>query len=577
MVTTSPAYAATEPRARTRRLPAWKNLAGRRWGSLPIRLNLPRWRYELACLAYALPLYEQTLSRTASRGDCASVSDSWPGNGHRGQEIVKGRLSLGGVSVALKTEFPAKGLPEGALAELHGFAWLRHLRAYGGDAARRRARELVSAWLQQNRGWSRVAWAPPVLGERIANLMGHYEFFAASGEIALRQSLLRSVGRQAKHLSRCLPAGLTGFDLITSAKGLVVAGASLPEGRAYLDQACAILNKALPRQVMADGGHLERSPAIQLRVLRDLLDIRAWLLLAEIEPPVPLLDAIQQMGPLLKLLQHGDGGLALFNGASEEEGLMVDLVLQRAIGRPRQILSGPQSGFQRLQGGRLSVLADAGRPPAAGLDRMTHAGTLAIEVTAGRQRLIVNCGSFPNEPKWAPLLRGTAAHSTLILDEKNSAEILDAGGLGRRPQVVTCRRDERDGSQLLEMSHDGYKPLFGIVHHRRLALSEDGEALVGEDRLVGGRSGLAYSVRFHLHPSVQATLSQGGGACLLRMPRGEGWRFRTQDMEIALEQSIYFGRPEEPRRSLQIVLNGVTGAEGTTALWWLQREDRVKR
>lgn len=544
---------------------------------LPAKLALPRLRYRLACLVYALPLYELSLRSTATRGSCPTVPDSWPGKAQLGQEIVKGRFLLGGQKVALKLDFRQSGLPEGALAELHGFSWLRHLRAYGGDAARRRARELVTAWIPQQRRWSRQVWAPEVIGDRIANLMGHYEFFAASGEVALRQSLLRSIARQAKHLSRCMPAGLTGSALIAVAKGLIVSGACLAEGRPYLDQGCQLLTKILPKQVLADGGHLERSPASQLRVLRDLLDIRAWLHLAEVETPPALVDAIQQMGPLLKLLQHPDGGLGLFNGAAEEEGLMVDLVLQRASGRPRQLLSGPQSGFQRLQAGRLSVLVDAGRPPGPGLDQLTQAGTLALEVTAGRQRLIVNCGAFANDAEWGPLLKGTAAHSTVTVEERNSSEVLIGGGLGRRPGQVTCRRDDRSGSQLLEMSHDGYVPLFGLEHHRRLALSEDGEALVGEDRLTGGGARLAYAVRFHLHPSVQATLIQGGSACLLRLPRGEGWRFRTQDMEIALEQSIYFGRVEDPRRSLQIVLSGETDEQGATALWWLQREAQPKR
>ncbi len=543
---------------------------------LPAHLVVPWACYRLACLVYALPLYELSLRGTATRGSCPTVPDSWPGNAQLGQEIVQGRFQFGGLKVALKADFAQPRLPIGAQAELHGFAWLRHLRAYGGDAARRRARELVTAWIRQQRRWSRRVWAPAVLGERIANLMGHYEFFAASGEVALRQSLLRSIARQSKHLARCMPAGLTGSELIAAAKGQVVSGACLAEGRPYLEQGTALLTKILPKQFLPDGGHLERSPSSQLRVLRDLLDIRAWLHLAEVETPPALVDAIQQTGPLLKLLQHPDGGLALFNGSAEEEGLMVDLVLQRASGRPRQLLSGPQSGFQRLQAGRLSVLADAGRPPGPGLDSTTQAGTLAIEVTAGRQRLIVNCGAFANDAEWDPLLKGTAAHSTVTLAERNSSEVLAGGGLGRRPRQVSCRRDDRSGSQLLETSHDGYVPLFGVEHHRRLALSEDGEALVGEDRLTGGRAGLAYAVRFHLHPSVQATLIQGGSACLLRLPRGEGWRFRTQDMEIALEQSIYFGRLDDPRRSLQIVLHGELDGQETTALWWLQREGQPK-
>ncbi len=544
---------------------------------LPAQLALQRYRYGLASLVYALPLYELSLRGTTTRGSCPTVPDSWPGNAQLGQEIVKGRFLLCGLKCQVKADFSQPSLPAGALAELQNFGWLRHLRAYGGDAGRRRARELVTAWIQQHKRWSRQVWAPEVLGDRIANLMGHYEFFAASGEVALRQSLLRSIARQAKQLSRCMPAGLTGSALIAAIKGLVVAGACLDEGRSYLDQAVALLSKILPKQVLADGGHLERSPSAQLRVLRDLLDIRAWLHLAEMGTPPALVDAIEQMGPLLKLMQHPDGGLSLINGSVEEEGLMVDLVLQRASSRPRQLLSGPQSGFQRLQAGRLSVMVDAGRPPGPGLDHATQAGTLAIEVTAGRQRLIVNCGAFANDPEWGPLLKGTAAHSTVTVEERNSSEILASGGLGRRPRQVSCRRDDRSGGQLLEMSHDGYAPLFNLEHHRRLALSEDGEALVGEDRLTGGRAGLAYAVRFHLHPSVQATLIQGGSACLLKLPRGEGWRFRTQDMEIALEQSIYFGKPEDPRRSLQIVLSGQTDDSGLTALWWLQRESQAKR
>ncbi|MEO1193008.1 MAG: heparinase II/III family protein [Pseudomonadota bacterium] len=542
------------------------------------RPSLGELGYRAACLLYALPLYEQTLRSGSGRGAVSSVPDSWPGNGALGQDIVQGQILLAGMKVPLTSDFQVSAdLPTPALDALHSFAWLRHLRAYGGDQGRRRARELVTAWIYQERRWSRQVWAPPVLAERLANLMGHYEFFAASGDIGLRQSLLRSLSRQAHHLMRCMPAGLVGADLITAIKGLTVAGAAVEGCGAALDKACSLLAKTLPRQVQADGGHIERSPALQLRILRDLLDIRAWLHLAEVEPPGALADAIQQMAPLLKLLQQADGGLALFNGAVEEEGLMIDLVLQRASGQQRQLGSAPQSGFQRLRAGRISVLVDAGRPPEPGLDFTSHAGTLSMEVTTGRQRLIVNCGAFPGSDTWAPLLRGTAAHSTLCLAERNSSEVLPSGGLGRRPAHVLCRRDERGGNQLLEVSHDGYQPLFGAEHHRRLALSEDGDALLGEDRLTGCGAGLPFALRFHLHPSVQASLSHGGGACLLRLPRGEGWRFRTQDMEIALEPSIYFGHPEEPRRSLQIVLSGETGPDGMIAVWWLQREGKPRR
>jgi uncharacterized heparinase superfamily protein len=62
-------------------------------------------------------------------------------------------------------------------------------------------------------------------------------------------------------------------------------------------------------------------------------------------------------------------------------------------------------------------------------------------------------------------------------------------------------------------------------------------------------------VRFHLHPNVDASLQQDGGAVLLRLPSGSGWRLRADGMRLTLEESIYLGGPE-PRRSEQVVLGG---------------------
>jgi hypothetical protein len=56
-------------------------------------------------------------------------------------------------------------------------------------------------------------------------------------------------------------------------------------------------------------------------------------------------------------------------------------------------------------------------------------------MSVGRDRVIVNCGAAPAaEAGWRDALRGTAAHSTLILADTNSSELKDEG-LGRRPSA----------------------------------------------------------------------------------------------------------------------------------------------
>jgi len=554
---------------------------------LPRGLALARLGYDLKRPVFALPIYRYSLTGAAPTALAAIPPDPWPGDAGRGAEIVQGVFDLAGQRLANPAPLWA---PAGAgaawRAELHGFGWLRDLRATGGDGARRVARDLVGAWLDSHGRWSALAWDPLIGGRRLANWLGCYEFFAASAAVDYRHRLFRGMARQAQHLHRVLPAGLAGMELIAALKGLIAAGACLPGGAAWKRRGLAILERELPRQILADGGHATRSPACHLAVLRDLIDLRATLHKAELQEgggqsgtPAALHEAIERMAPALRMFQHGDGGLALFNGACEDEGWRVDMVLQRAGGRRRALRDAPESGFQRLHAGRATVLVDAGTPPPPGLDSAAHAGTSAIELSIGRERLIVSCGARADDPAWRRAQRATAAHSTLVLGDTNSSEVLVGPGLGRRAEITRCRREDSEGATWLEVVHDGYRHGFGQIHRRRLYLTADGGDLRGEDRLDPCRRSARaapFAIRFHLHPDVQASLSQDGAAAILRLPKGGGWHLRAGGAVLGLEPSIYLGRGGEIRRGQQVVLSGHCTPQGAKVKWAIKRIDRKR-
>jgi uncharacterized heparinase superfamily protein len=213
-----------------------------------------------------------------------------------------------------------------------------------------------------------------------------------------------------------------------------------------------------------------------------------------------------------------------------------------------------EGGFQRLQAGRSTLIVDCGAPPAAGIDRLSHAGTLSMELSVGKDRMIVNCGAYPSGGvEWLDAVRATAAHSTLVIADISSSE-LKPYGLGRRPDVVDAQRQEANGAHWLEAAHDGWKKPFGAIHRRRLYMAESGEDVRGEDA-VEAANPQPFTVRFHLHPNVNASLQQDGEAVLLRLPTAGGWRLRADGARITLEESVYLGGPE-PRRSEQVVLTG---------------------
>jgi uncharacterized heparinase superfamily protein len=483
-----------------------------------------------------------------------SLRDPWPGDPSRGARLVKAELEFAGAVMEVPPDiFMASNATPIMRAHLHGFSWLRDLRALGTDAARSRARALVSDFMDTEKT-DPIASEPDVTGARLTSWLGHYDFFAASADDEFRQELMARLARDARNLAAAMPPEQLDQRALTALKGLMAASIAMPEHAPYLTRVLKFLGPELKRQFYPDGCHAERSPAAHLAALQDLTELRALLQVAGAAPPADLLLAIERGAAAQRALRHGDGGLTLFNGTKEELPSLIDLVLAQA-GRARGNLSPLAScGLQRIAAAKAVLFMDAGAPPAPGLDRFAHAGTLGFEYSFGKDRVIVNCGAAPAlTGAWSSALRATAAHSTLIIADVSSSEIR-TGGLGRRPHQVSAHRQTLGGVHWIEASHDGWQKLFGAVHHRRLGLSENGEELQGED-LIEAATPQPFAIRFHLHPNVTASLQQDGETVLLRTPSGLGFRLRAEGAAPHVEESVYFGQAE-PRRAEQIVLPG---------------------
>jgi uncharacterized heparinase superfamily protein len=514
---------------------------------------------------YDLSLWGRTPAALALR-----LGETWPGATALGATLLAGEFRFAGEIARGPAPPWTAAMGANWLAALHGFAWLADLAAIGGEAAWQIARDWTADWLARCDGWDDVAWRADVVGERLFAWIEHFDALCGQSDAAFRAALLRSVARQTRHLARVATREAPGLPRLSALRGLVAATAALgSEGR--LVRALDRLEREIEAQILPDGGHVERSPAMQLAALRRLIDARSCLDALQLEVPPLLRSAIDRAAPMLRFFRHGDGRLALFNGANEDEVEQIDLVLTRAEARGRPPMSAPHLGFQRLQAGRSLVIVDTGPPPPLGLDGDAHAGTLSFEMSHGRERLVVNCGAYHGpSAEWRGVARATAAHSTLVVADTNSAEIVAHGGLGRRPTHVTCERAEDAGSQWIAASQDGYHPLWGLTHARQLFLAADGEDLRGEDRLTGP-PGQGFAIRFHLHPQVQASLTQEGNAVLLRLASGIGWRLRAQGAVMSLAESIYLGAGER-RKTRQVVLDGHVASTGAVVKWALRRE-----
>ncbi len=541
------------PRERLGR--ALRRLAGRRIAAAILRP------------VYATPPYRMMLGRRAAAPERVPT-EPWPGDSALGAQIVSGRFALHGEIQTADIAAPPWHDPnrsEGWRAALNGFEWLRDLRAVGGDAGRAAARAAIADWIEKERRVAGIGWREDVLANRVASWLVHAEFVAAGADEAFRQRFHASLAAQARHLSRVARYAPDGSSRFVVGKALVYAAFAWPAARRRVTRHIEALEREIVIQVLADGGHVERNPERHLAVLRHLIDIRANLREANAEIPAALQSAIDRMAPMLRFFRHGDGGLALFNGGGEARDWLIDMVLTHADARGKPLASAPHTGFERMAAHRTLVIMDAGAPPPPGFDAEAHAGTLSFEMSVGKERLIVNCGAYVGpDVRWREASRTTAAHSTLVVEDVNSSELLP-DGLGLRPRRVTVERREDDGAIWVDAQHDGYLGMFGLVHKRRLYLSAAGDDFRGEETLAGpGNRKLA--VRFHLHPQVKASMTGRGSAVLLRMASGAGWQLRANGGVTNVQESVYFGAGGEVRRTEQIVISAAT--KDTAEIRW---------
>lgn len=503
-------------------------------------------------VAYGNPIYKKMLASGDSPERLHfTLPDPWPGDAEAGRALISDQRSL----------FDGPTLRPGAA--------LRNLRAVGSEAARARALMLIEDWLDHYDEWNENEWTPEKIGDRIAGWIGFYEFYVTAAAPEFIARIVGSLHRQWKHLVRTLPPSLTDIAGLRTIKGLVYGGLNFDDEDKSLGIAVDLLKRQMKTEILADGGHISRCPSVQLHVLRNLIDLREAFRVAGIEPPDQLRTTINIMLPALKLMRHGDGGLALFHGSTEESSLMVDATFTLADSKSRTLRRLTDTGYERITAGRSLLLVDVAAPPPRGHDKRAHAGLLSFEFGQGKERLIVNCGAVDAAtPGWHAACAATAAHSTLVVENHNACEVIPNSGL-HVDAKVSAQRYEEDNHHCVEMRHDAYRH-SGILYRRLLRLSASGDDLNGREEL-SGISGRSFDLRWHLHPSVQASLGHGGQTALIRSPSGLGWRFRVDGATLTLEPSIYCGSGA-PRRSLQLKASGTTRGVETTILWSFARE-----
>ena len=445
--------------------------------------------------------------------------------------------------------------------------WLYHLH-YFDDLNARAAPEragwhaaLIERWIAENPPGRGTGWEPYPASRRIVNWI---KWAMGGGELS--HAALQSLATQVRWLEKRLEWHLLGNHLLANAKAMAIAGCFFAgtEADRWRQRGAEILGTQLGEQVLADGGHFERSPMYHALVLEDVLDL---LNAAQCWPermPSELVERLRELAPALLrwlgCLCHPDGDIALFNDSALGVAPARDALAAYAarLGLPvaeppRRVEQLAASGFARVERGPFVLHCDIGDIGPDYLPGHAHASSLCFELSAFGQRWLVNsgCSTYARGPERLRQ-RGTAAHNTEVVDGRDSSEVWSSFRVARRAHVRDAAVLEQDERVTVEASHDGYKRRPGVIHRRRFVAEAGGVEI--EDRLEGTfERAVGY---LHLHPEVDVQLESGMQAVLARS--GERLRLRVTGAQLELAESTWHPsfNHSVPSRVLHLCFDG---------------------
>ena len=445
--------------------------------------------------------------------------------------------------------------------------------------------KLVSDWIIGNPIGKGDGWEPYTVSLRIVNWVKF--FLHPQHQPDARLEWLASLYRQAAWLENNIEYHILANHYLKNGKALFFAGLffSGDDAERWLKLGLRILVEEAEEQILADGGHFERSPMYHSIVLEDYLDVLNLISSSNLKLNLSTIGILKSKTIAALGFLHDmtmpDGEIPLFNDAAFEiarcpEKLFdyarqVIAYLRPPYGAGLAVCAKQASGYYIMRNGDDVLVADCG---AIGPDYQpghAHCDTLSYELALNGHRVIVDSGvhDYENGPE-RRYARSTKAHNTVAVDGIEQSEIWGVFRVARRAYPVGVSLQQLGESRArFEGGHDGYCRLpDSVIHHRSIEFDVT-EGYTVCDVLKGGGAHKMESF-IHLHPNFSARVKHE----LIEVLAADGQAIaliKVDGASIRLEQGWYF--PEFGVRFKNALI--VLSCEGTLPLQLSYRISKI--
>ena len=411
---------------------------------------------------------------------------------------------------------------------LYNLHYFDDLNSFGSQSRHVLQKYWVDKWIDENPAASKGnGWESYTLSLRVVNWTKAF----LSG-LVTDEKTLNSLAQQADFLSQDLEKHLLGNHYFVNLKALMFAGCFFQgkEADKWLAIALKGYESELKEQVLNDGGSFELTPMYHAIMLTDLLDLSNLFKAYPSRVPADVIELTKQtiikMFGWLHIMSHGDDKVSFFNdsafGIAPENSVLREYASK--LGFAANELVTPtdslivhnmqNTGYVSVKTAEMSLIADLAPVGPSYIPGHAHADSLSFELSLGKSRVFVNSGTSLYGISIERLRqRGTSAHNTVEINNKNSSQVWSGFRVAKRADIGNRLVGKVTSSNTVQFSaaHNGYKKQgMKCIHHRtwNVSLFACDIKDVIQDKF---DSAVGY---LHLHPEIEIVINSDNGCTL---------------------------------------------------------------
>lgn len=303
--------------------------------------------------------------------------------------------------------------------------------------------EYVDSWIDHP---VKDSFAPYTISMRIPNLLICMNILREKIQGSeLESKLIKSIYQQYCYLLLTQELALLANHYFENLKTILICSALFGEQDDYKKYFARFCDQ-IKEQVLADGIHYERSIMYHKIILEDILRVYSVLeSRREYQKDAgKMLAVIGHMAEALASISRGFSQTPLFNDAGNNVAKDTDSLLeavQEITGHPisDEQTTFVKSGYYKLYAGENTLLFDCGPIGPSYMGGHAHCDCLSFELARGRKTVFINSGTYQYQGRLRKFFRSTAAHNTIMIDDREQAELWGEHRAARKMSGIECK------------------------------------------------------------------------------------------------------------------------------------------